>query len=164
MEGTVDGKKKGDFPVFRVKVTAHCFAEWLGGKLPTRMQWLHAAGKDQDKRVGPYGDHKGTEDLAVDLSDGPRPVTWGKNHVSIYGCRQMAGNGYEWTCDIKGALGNESIPLQQMSVKRFVVFVGQSYLDDQPLKFADMNADRAESCEESRYDIGFRVVLELEAQ
>jgi serine/threonine protein kinase len=40
----VDGDDKGKLPVFRATVTeAHCFAEWMGGLLPTQQQWRKAA-------------------------------------------------------------------------------------------------------------------------
>src|SRR5439155_9498739 len=58
------GEKIGLFPVFRVKVTeAHCFAEWLGGRLPTKKQWLRAAGAGEDKRPGPFSEDE--KDLGV---------------------------------------------------------------------------------------------------
>jgi serine/threonine protein kinase len=160
VEGIVGGKKKGSFPVFRVKVSeAHCFAEWLGGKLPTKMQWLHAAGMYKEhKWPGPFHDPEGHENLAVGLNDGPRPVTWGENHVSTNGCRQMAGNGFEWTRDLKGGL---AIPLDKMSgTAPEVVLLGQGYTKTNPLTFKEMDTPRFMSCSASRFDIGFRVVLE----
>jgi formylglycine-generating enzyme required for sulfatase activity len=156
---------KGRFPVFRVTVTeAHCFAEWLGGrhgKLPTLEQWYHAAGKGNknNERPGPLlGRRDGHEGLAVDLDDGPRPVDWCANHVSVHGCRQMAGNGFEWTCELSD---EGKIPLHKWNGdNRQVCYVGQSYCrDPQPLLFQDMRPYFI-SCTKSKYDIGFRVVLE----
>jgi serine/threonine protein kinase/formylglycine-generating enzyme required for sulfatase activity len=159
---------KGSFPVFRVKVTeAHCFAEWLGGqfgKLPLKKQWFYAAGKDQGSYApGPYFGQPSKEELAVGLIDGPRPVTLGKNHVSIHGCRQMAGNGFEWTRNLTGS--PEHIPLEEALNPDLVrvVIVGQTYAGGakgQPLTFNAMNTPRDHPCSKSDFDIGFRVVLE----
>jgi formylglycine-generating enzyme required for sulfatase activity len=150
--------------VFRVKVTeAHCIAEWLGGKLPDRNQWFFAAGKDTDKRPGPFiGSSNSNEDLAVGLDDGPRPVTWGKNHVSIHGCRQMAGNGFEWTRDLVGE--PRDFPLPKLLGDRKVYYVGQSYRIPEPLLFKEMDKLRSKSCKDISPEIGFRVVLERSAQ
>src|SRR5262249_29202248 len=96
--------QKGRLPVFRVTPTeAHCFAEWLGGRLPSKKQWLEAAGMfDDHKKAGPFeGDITDKAGLAVaSFLNGPRPVDWGSQHVSSRGCRQMAGNGFEWTRDL----------------------------------------------------------------
>jgi formylglycine-generating enzyme required for sulfatase activity len=162
VEGDWGEFKKGALPVFRVKVTeAHCFAEWLGGKLPTRLEWLHAAGKDEAQLPGPFDAEANKEELAVGLF-GPRPVSWGKSHVSIYGCRQMAGNGYEWTRDLYDPHGKEEIPLEEIRLAPKVVIVGQSYTKREPLLFKDMAPPLFFSSSESQYDIGFRVVVEQE--
>jgi serine/threonine protein kinase len=157
---------KGSFPVFRVKVTeAHCFAEWLGGKLPLKKQWFYAAGKDQGSNApGPYfGPRISKEDAVVGLKDGPRSVTWGGNHVSIHGCRQMAGNGYEWTRNL--TVSAEHIPLEEALNPNsvHVEIVGQTYAPGataQPLTFDAMNTPRDHPCSKGDFDIGFRVVLE----
>ncbi len=102
----VDGPK-GRLPVYRVTATeAYCFAEWLGGNLPTRKQWLKAAGANEPAaageaaRVGPFAGAADKSDIAVGLADGPWPVERGERDLSIYGCRQMAGNGREWARDL----------------------------------------------------------------
>jgi formylglycine-generating enzyme required for sulfatase activity len=155
----VNGPEKGRLPVFRVTVTeAHCFAEWLGGRLPTRRQWRKAAGRDDDDRQGPFdGDPKNTKDLAVNLSEGPWPVDKGQRDVSLYGCRQMASNGFEWTRDLDD---NEEIPLEQMLSIRRVYTLGQTYLASEPLTFQAMAEPRVQPCTDAVYDISFRVVLE----
>ena len=68
----VQGPEKGRLPVFRVTVTeAHCFAEWLGGRLPKVRQWRKAAGEGEDTRPGPFADNPGDKkDLGVGLVDG----------------------------------------------------------------------------------------------
>src|SRR5207249_1117329 len=100
----VDGAQ-GQVPVFRVTVTeAYFFAEWLKCKLPTRRQWVRAAGGSLDvplpdeKTTGPFqGDVADPSDLALDQDkSGPWPVGKSIRDVSKLGCRGMAANGQEW--------------------------------------------------------------------
>jgi hypothetical protein len=155
---------KGRLPVFRVTVTeAHCFAEWLDGRLPTRQQWLKAAGKGEDSRPGPFaGGPQDKNDLAVDLKDGPWPVDRGQRDVSIHGCRQMASNGWEWTRDLSESEPGEKgeIPLEAMLSERRVFVLGQSYLSSEPLTFQAMATPRVEKCTDVPFEVTFRVVLE----
>jgi serine/threonine protein kinase len=154
----------GRLPVFRVTVTeAHCFAEWLDprhGRLPTRRQWLKAAGKNEDMRVGPFSGRAGDrEGLAIGLgNEGPWPVDRGSRDVSIHGCRQMAGNGQEWTRQIKDE--PDSIPMERMVRPTSVYVVGQMYWANEPLRFKDLDNPRAVNCAERQLDVTFRVVIE----
>ncbi len=154
----------GRAPVFRVKVTeAHFFAEWLGGRLPSAAQWRKAAGWGEDslKRSGPFsGDPEDKTGLAVGpLKGGPWPVDRGDRDVSIYGCRQMASNGKEWTRDLIGGAGE--IPLFQVPpLAPSVRLQGQSYIASGPLTFKKMMEPDALSCAQSSFDVSFRVVLE----
>jgi formylglycine-generating enzyme required for sulfatase activity len=157
----VDGPK-GRFPVFRVTVTeAHCFAEWLGGLLPTRLQWRKAAGWEEGDRLGPFSENP--DGLALALSDGPKPVDWGDRDVSYWGCRQMASNGYDWTrtLDDEGPNG-QTIPLARMNATPRVCYEGQSYLCFDPLtKFREMAAQpNSALCTDALRDVSFRVILE----
>jgi len=153
----VEGPLKGRLPVFRVTVTeAHCFAEWLGGRLPTQAQWRKAAGMGEDTRPGPFDD-RDKEDLAVGLKDGPWPVDRGKSDVSIHGCRQMASNGEEWTCDLdNGAV----VPLLSMLNPPSVFKQGKSYLSKEPLTFEAMAMPRTRDCTTASFETTFRVVLQ----
>ncbi len=161
----VDGPK-GRLPVFRVTVTeAHCFAEWLDGRLPSKKQWLKAAGKDEDvTRQGPFdGAPEDTRDLAVGLlTDGPWPVDRGERDRSIYRCRQMASNGKEWTRDLadKEPGAAAEIPLEEMKLPRHVSVLGQTYLSEKPLIWDEMNTPPVEECTKASYEVTFRVVLE----
>jgi hypothetical protein len=99
--------------------------------------------------------------LALGLKTGPWPVDWGTRDVSIYGCRQMASNGYEWTRDLDPP-GSKTIPLDQMRIPPYIIVEGQSYLTDNPLtSFQDLRArPNSHRCTEASSDIGFRIVLE----
>jgi hypothetical protein len=154
----VEGDKRR-FPVFRLTVTeAHCFAEWLDGRLPTRRQWRKAA----ERRAPEAGQRAGTADLAVNLQDGPWPVDRGDQDVSNYGCRQLMSNGYEWTRNLdEGSSGNAEIPLEAMIAHPRVYYQGQSYLDKKPQTLESLVAEPgAIDCTVARYDVSFRIVLE----
>jgi formylglycine-generating enzyme required for sulfatase activity len=156
--GVGEGRER--MPVFRVTVMeAHCFAEWLGGKLPQRRQWVKAAGLGESEgRVGPYvGDVK---DIAVNLGKtGPWPVDQGDADISIHGCRQTAGNGKEWTRSMQDD-DKEEIPLPNVTGARPVHICGQSYLAQTPLTFAALAKFNSKNCTENDPEITFRVVLE----
>ena len=168
----VEGPDKGSLPVLRVTVTeAHCFAEWLGNRLgghlgvrlPTRREWLKAAGCEEDPaQPGPIkGDPQDKSGLALGLKSGPWPVDRGDRDVSIYGCRQMASNGYEWTRDVAdNEPGKKEIPLEEMILPRLVFYQGQSYLALEPLTFNLMREHQARDCTEPSFEVSFRVVVE----
>jgi serine/threonine protein kinase len=154
----IDGR--GEIPVFRVTVMeAHCFAEWLGGRLPQRRQWLKAAGLGEDSRPdSPF--NGAATGIAVDLgATGPWSIREGDRDVSVHKCRQTAGNGKEWTRSMQDIDGQE-IPLPNLFGKRPVHICGRSYLSQSPLTFVIMAEPDIEYCTENQPDIGFRVVLE----
>jgi serine/threonine protein kinase len=173
-------RDKGHLPVFRVTVTeAHCFAEWLGGLLPTQEQWRKAAGWNEDQRLRTFhGDPQNLTGLALGLTEGPKPVNWGDRDVSIHGSRQMSTNGFEWTRTLaalsreplsspqKGAIDERpdgrAFPLAQMIVPPSVIVEGQSYLSVEPLtSFQEVAANRhIVKCTDVLPDVTFRIVLE----
>jgi hypothetical protein len=151
------GGEREKMPVYRLKVTeAHCFAEFLGGKLPTRQQWLRAAGYGQDGRPGPFnGD--GSR-VAVRLGAvGPWVVDKQDADYSIHGCHQAAGNGQEWTRTQQG--GPEEVPLEWVVGSRTIEVCGKSYLATKPLLFDEIKSAVFDS-NKGQYDLSFRVVLE----
>lgn len=89
-------------PVFKVHFDdAVKFARWMGGKLPTLRQWSKACGYHEQ------GHHGAPTNLPVAqltpklvaydrISDGPMPVGEAAADVSLFFCRDMAGNGSEW--------------------------------------------------------------------
>jgi hypothetical protein len=144
-------------PVFRVTAgDANHFARWLGGTLPTARQWDKAAGRfEENPGEGPYrGTWDGTDNrhLAVNRrTEGPLPAGQADQDVSHFGCRDMAGNGREWTCDGAGPDGR-------------VWLRGRSYTAAAPLCFADLTSDgvSAQFAEVASPFTSFRVVVEID--
>jgi Protein kinase domain/Sulfatase-modifying factor enzyme 1 len=165
VKGEFKGQQRGRFPVFRATVTeAHCFAQWMGGRLPGWAQWTKAIGCPtsgaEDRRTAPVsGDPGDPTDLVRPAEDGPWPVDWGKRDVSIYGCRQMATNGKEWTRDTVDP--QVTIPLAEMLSAPQVYVIGESYTSkSQPLTFDALPVRRTQSCTKADPETSFRVVLE----
>jgi serine/threonine protein kinase len=161
----IDGPQ-GQLPVLRVTVLeALVFAELLGGRLPSMKQWQKAAGKGEageSKRNGPFVadplnplDFKG---IALGLKDtGPRPVGTSKQDVSVHGCRDMAGNGMEWTRTL--VVGGEvPVPFQGGRDMPQVFVMGRSYVDTDPWQFSD--PDGTSDYNQTRFWFGFRIVVE----
>ncbi len=161
-------------PVFRVTATeAHCFAEWLGGRLPQKQQWIKAVGRDDDKRPdGPFNpDDWSHVGVGFDKTGktGPLPVDEGDQDVSVFGCRQVAGNGHEWTRTVstgeerpKPGEKIEEIPLTEAAGGDRKVYVGgQTYAARSPLTWKDLPDGRSIANNQIiPPEITFRVVLE----
>jgi formylglycine-generating enzyme required for sulfatase activity len=154
------------WPALGATVTeAYCIATWLGGKLPTRKQWLKAAGVlDNTERKGPFGGPPNWAGMALN-SDMPWPVDKGNRDLSIFGCRQMASNGLEWTCSEYSEKPRENIipVLAQSLLPPSVYLMGQSYQEGIPRAFADMldpARAKSQSVQAASLEVGFRIVLE----
>jgi hypothetical protein len=156
-----------EMPVLEVSVEeAYACARWLGGNLPTVEQWDKAAGLyERDRGEGPYRgkwDDKVRPDVAVRLT-GPRPVGFSRSDVSRYGCRDMAGNGWEWTRTL--TLGKGLVPVLNpgSSLLDYGVYLrGQNFREEKPLTYADLEDGLLPSAtyQEPNPDTGFRVVIE----
>src|SRR5690606_21822230 len=89
----------GTLPIVEVAaLEAHCFAAWLGAELPTGKQWDKAAGRF-DGAEGPFRSGWKPGMIALDRLE-PGPVGTFPADESLYGCRDLAGNGRELTRDL----------------------------------------------------------------
>jgi hypothetical protein len=164
----------GRLPVFGVRVNdAYAFASaWLGGNLPTAEQWDTAAGRYADPRgEGPYRGKwaAGRDDVAL---RGPRPVGGSPGDVSPFsGCRDMGGNGYEWTRTFVIASEGQTFPPVEnpRGLSDNTLYLrGQGFDGDHPVRFADLDegsysslASRETRLDKDRpSDVSFRVVIE----
>ena len=169
--GIANGKPQGGehgtirldprLPVLRVTVTeAHCFAKWLGGRLPEAREWDKAAGR-LDGAAAPFGkpeDPVLPGDIAIDRKDGPMPVGTARRDVSPFGCRDMSGNGKEWTGTMVEA--SRRVPAERPDITMSVVIRGQSYIRPNPLRFdKGFKEDDQWFYDKADGQTGFRVVL-----
>jgi formylglycine-generating enzyme required for sulfatase activity len=161
-KGGADG-----LPVMEVTVSeAYTFArEWMKGNLPTKQQWDWAAGRYENPRTaeGPY-EGKWSDDrknIAVKLK-APMLLEDAKGDVSEpYGCKNMSGNGEEWT---RTLLGGGFVPItdRKPEFDDGVVLRGCRYDAPRPLRYEDLKADppAGKQYTETSEQIGFRVVIE----
>jgi hypothetical protein len=158
-------------PVLGVQVDdAYHFARWLNGNLPTTQQWDKAAGaKEENPREGPYEGTwqtmKPEEKLQIGVNRrglGPLPVGRETKDTSPFGCRDMSGNGFEWTRNIQG--GNDrTVPLEKPQLFDLVLLRGRNHFDSEPVNFKEQKRDSEPYLPPTDSPpswIGFRVVIE----
>jgi serine/threonine protein kinase len=166
-----------NYPVFRVAwKDAQLFAQWLGGKLPSTEQWDKAAGAREpeanDEFAGPFKGrwdpaHPPAElpEVAFGGKKRPRPVGDAKDDRSHFECRDMAGNGLEWT-STPIALARELIELRGMSFEAPGPLLFKDFTPRPDEDQRDVPSERRDEWwknrGERRKDIGFRVVIEPE--
>lgn len=153
-------------PVMGVDVEdADRFAQWLKGRLPTIHQWDKAAGRyEVPPREGPYAadwDPTDNTQIAVNREqEGPLPVGTASKDRSPFGCRDMAGNGWEWTRNLLHQ--DLMVPYPEAEEIHRVRLRSRSYQVEKPFRFADLEriGEESQSYKEPNPQIGFRVVLE----
>jgi serine/threonine protein kinase len=162
-------------PVFRVTcVEAALFARWLGGDLPTAERWDAAAGRYEPPPDGEASADRGPfrqpwdpdqpRELQVAVNrglEGPLPVGTATHDISTpFGCRDMAGNGNEWTGSPRDAL--ERFDPDNPDPLLSIILRGRSYMQPEPLRFKDLDdrlLDEDQKCVDSNLDISFRVAV-----
>jgi serine/threonine protein kinase len=161
---------RDDVPVFNVTwAEANSFAHWLGGELPVaRRQWDRAGGRyGPGQHDGPYlkswtaEKDKKHDKIAVGRKDlGPMAVGAAEMDRSVFGCRDMGGNGREWTRSVwqpnEGT--DEALVPAVPNDKVLVELRGKSYNDPEPFKFNGYRFPLPAT--EYDEETGFRVVLE----
>jgi serine/threonine protein kinase len=160
--------RDGRLPVLNMTVMeAHQFARSIGGELPTVPQWDKASGRYEinPRFEGPFrGTASGWKpgDFAVNLDkEGPMPVGQARRDESWVGCRDMSGNGWEWTATLALADRDDTLfPFDKPGKERGVRLRGQTYHAYDPLIFGTYNASEADFGT-AQDDIGFRVVLPI---
>lgn len=136
---------------------ARDFASKMGGDLPTPKQLDRAAGWPGSQGEGPFTGEKvaiGRRAEGPSEVDGPHD----KDDVSPEGVRGLAGNGREWTREVRTTVGG-----QRLAVTR-----GQSYTAPKALRYSDLEQARRGGKHWMPRDpdaaspfVGFRVVLEF---
>ena len=170
----VDGHDLGaegypNLPVVRVTVEeAYHFCQWIGGELPTPLQWDTAAGyyiRDKTKLAGPFNPEWQPSDVDGIAINRKRPVDVGMSlaDVSPYGVLDMAGNGTEWTCE---TTSDKKVPLDEEDSEDYPVVIlrGGSFTLESPLTYTAINDENApyfigDGQLYSTYDNSFRVVV-----
>jgi hypothetical protein len=102
-------RKRAKHPVTGITATeAECFAECLGGSLPTGLQWDAAGGRWSGKLYPCDREHWAPRSQFQDVCTYPADQ-------SMFGVTDMSGNGYEWLRDAWPE-GSGSVPLKDPSL------------------------------------------------
>jgi len=186
------GKDNAKLPVMNISIDeAHLFSKWIypDARFPTEEEWKKAAGYYDCRKTfdigsvtwelcgdcteGPFRgkwreDGADRPDVAVGNLLRPRKIGISKDDISPFGCRDMAGNGYEFT-NAKLEIF-ESDPIKQLVPLVFYLW-GMSWDKDDPYVYGtepvpffyltDPNPDDAEQKPNRQRDTGFRVVIPI---
>lgn len=192
-----------NIPAMNLRVDeAELIAQWIGnghGTLPRQNDWNIATGLwDQDvefvKKNWPQGPYHGVWDAAVPLrialnrkpgTEPPAVVGSSADDVSPYGCRDMAGNGWEYTAEVnldgnpEGTVRENLALIQGQDTSASVdledswtVSRGQQYFRGgsanskpvQPLTYNDLSTKDSEDLIVALRgrDVGFRVMIPID--
>jgi formylglycine-generating enzyme required for sulfatase activity len=152
-------------PVLNVRLAeAVRFASWLGGRLPTADEWDKAAGLNDQPAgaAGPFVMPKNLDDLDVAVgreAEGPIPVGSSKDDVSVFGMRDAAGNGWEFT---SSDFVNAALPPVEEFERDLTLQVmrrGHSFGETNPLTFEAMREPQF-NLPTPHHWTSFRVVFE----
>jgi formylglycine-generating enzyme required for sulfatase activity len=170
-----DKKLNGRWPVLKVSCRdAFLFAQWLGGRLPTEDQWKRAAGcyeGQQGPTSGATDDQPATDESGVSyarIQTGPLPVGVAQRDRSPFGCRDMAGNGREWTRTGKYPIPGPIDKAPDRNTGQTMITCGRSFYASESLRFHDSDSyikkefefNPAQPFDERYYEISFRVIFD----
>jgi serine/threonine-protein kinase len=161
---------------FTAEIAQRC-AVWLGGELPSPQQWDRAAGAEfhraaetgclppavWDANVWPRGPFREpwspTQHSAVALAEFV-DVGAATHDVSCFGCRDMAGNGTEFTNAVRdGTSTGKRVPVAAADVSEalFVELRGKAIGSAQPWMFQESSGVHPYT--EPAAETGFRLVI-----
>lgn len=157
-------------PVTKIKLQdASRFCDWLGGRLPTELEWEWAA-RGKDNRLYPTGNEPpatGEVNIrAVGVAPGD---VWPVDHPTKditpdYGVQDMAGNVREWTISWYVAYGSKDYqthvwPVSIPGTDGYVAVRGGSYNSQ---SMVGRSSNRSNTLPGSQpKDLGFRCLLNL---
>jgi tRNA A-37 threonylcarbamoyl transferase component Bud32 len=167
LAGVAGGLARAKKPQVGVTPTeAHCFAETLGGRLPRGIEWDKAGGAFDGEKF-PFKKWREWQPkdggIAVTAPDQERladfqPVGQSANDEGIFGCRDMAGNGFEWTCDVAEQEG--LVPLDSPDPNDTVQRRSHPPSYREPFRFPARPLGLAYG--EASPNTGFRIVLPID--
>lgn len=139
------GLRDPRWPVLRVGIQeANLFAAWLGGVLPSVDEWDHAAGRYlPNAGDGPFEGPFESGTIAIERDGlGPLPIgTATRDQSKFSGCRDMAGNGLEWTRTYRfdGNFSEFVGDVRRVPLLAKVPTRGRSFNAETPLIFQDLD-------------------------
>jgi serine/threonine protein kinase len=168
-----------ELPVFGVSVdTAHAFARLLGGELPTPRQLDKAGGRFRGA-AGPFQGAKPPDPegrvappKGLAIYETPLPVIPAGPDESVFGCQNLASNGYEWTSCVchdlqtpESVREDDSVPFDTTKPVDVIVR-SMSYLYRTPFLFSKGPLPKARFPDPTKsdlpqVDISFRVVIPI---
>lgn len=169
----------GEKPVFHVNLhEAYAFAAWMGGQLPTVLEWdaaagYYLAGEDRDDAPGPYKPPEKEGDpllVAVGGVQSIQAVNDPTHDISPFKIKHMAGNGEEFTRTTESIdLDGDLHPIEPDSKVELRGWTWNQF-DPDPLTYPEMEL-RAKTSQlswglsnRSSSERSFRVVLEIPGQ
>ena len=167
-----------DHPVVQVShADASAYALWAGGRLPSELEWEHAARAGQEDVPFPWGDTdpNDTDNFPCNIWQGDFPYlntgldgwkttapakSYQPNALGLY---NMIGNVWEWTRDAYWVKSRKKHVRQRMSQMRgFKLLKGGSFICHRSYCYRYRIAARTgNSPESSTTHQGFRVVWDL---
>lgn len=156
------GAPADNLPVVHVTLNdAAAYASWAGLRLPSELEWEHAAGA----KNFPWGDEwngalcRNSVGQGLGGSGGPSAVGSFLSGASPWGCLDMAGNVYEWTTTVYAPYpGSTAPPNSRMNGLRKVVR-GGSFGNDEVADFR-VTTRTPVGAQDSTEAQGFRVCLD----